>query len=80
MINSVKSLGKMCGIIKDNEDEEEYWLEIHKINTIKMNFDFAFAMAFAVKYNIFIVKVTLISIFQIYVTLQSRRYDIWLYV
>ena len=24
VINSVKSLGKMCGIIKDNEDEEEY--------------------------------------------------------
>ena len=64
MINSVKSLGKMCGIIKDNEDEEEYWLEIHKINTIKMNFDFAFAMAYAVKYNwnIFIVKVTHIYI------------------
>ena len=24
VINSVKSLGKMCGIIKDNEDEEDY--------------------------------------------------------
>ena len=24
VINSVKSLGKMCGIIKDNEDEDEY--------------------------------------------------------
>ena len=24
VINSVKSLGKMCGIIKDNEEEEEY--------------------------------------------------------
>ena len=45
MINSVKSLGKMCGIIKDNEDEEEYWLEIHKINAIKMDFKFAFAIA-----------------------------------
>lgn len=24
VINSVKSLGKMCGIIRDNEDEEDY--------------------------------------------------------
>ena len=24
VINSVKSLGRMCGIIRDNEDEEDY--------------------------------------------------------